>query len=113
VVEDPLTTLEVLAPYVVTTHLRDSVLFEHPRGAAGQWVVLGDGQIDFVRFVGQFRKWCPRASMQLEVITGRPPRVIPYLGAGFLEGISQGAGLGSLRALSRSPRRAIPTWERW
>jgi sugar phosphate isomerase/epimerase len=83
VVEDPLVTLEVLAPYAVTTHVRDSVLFEHPRGAAGQWVVLGDGQIDFVRFVEQFRKWCPRASMQLEVITGRPPRVIPYLEQDF------------------------------
>jgi 3-oxoisoapionate decarboxylase len=83
VVEDPLVTLEVLAPYVITTHVRDSVLFEHPRGAAGQWVVLGDGQIDFVRFVEQFRKWCSQASMQLEVITGRPPRVIPYLEQDF------------------------------
>jgi sugar phosphate isomerase/epimerase len=83
VVEDPLVTLEVLAPYVITTHIRDSVLFEHPRGAAGQWVVLGDGQIDFVRFVEQFRKLCPQASMQMEVITGRPPRVIPYLERDF------------------------------
>jgi len=83
VVEDPLVTLEVLAPYAVTTHIRDSVLFEHPRGAAGQWVALGDGQIDFVRFVELFRKWCPQSSMQLEVITGRPPRVIPYLEPDF------------------------------
>ena len=83
VVEDPMVTLEVLAPYVVTTHVRDSLLFEHPRGAAGQWVVLGDGQIDFVRFVELFRLWCPRASMQLEVITGRPPRIIPYLEQDF------------------------------
>jgi len=83
VVEDPLLTLEVLAPYVDTTHVRDSVLFEHPHGAAGQWVVLGDGQIDFVLFVEQFRKWCPQASMQMEVITGRPPRVIRYLEQDF------------------------------
>jgi sugar phosphate isomerase/epimerase len=83
VVEDPLLTLEVLAPYAITTHIRDSVLFEHPRGAAGQWVALGDGQIDFVRFVEQFRKWCPQSSMQMEVITGRPPRVIPYLEQDF------------------------------
>ncbi len=83
VVEDPLLTLEVLAPYVITSHIRDSVLFEHPRGAAGQWVALGDGQIDFVRFVELFRQWCPQASMQLEIITGRPPRVIPYLEQDF------------------------------
>jgi sugar phosphate isomerase/epimerase len=83
VVEDPLLTLEVLAPYVITSHIRDSVLFEHPRGAAGQWVALGDGSIDFVRFTEQFRKLCPQASMQMEVITGRPPRVIPYLDQDF------------------------------
>jgi sugar phosphate isomerase/epimerase len=79
VAEDPLTTLEVLAPYVVTTHVRDSVLYEHPRGAAAQWVVLGEGSIDFKRFMARYRELCPKAGMQLEVITGRPPRVVPYL----------------------------------
>ncbi|MBV8817393.1 MAG: TIM barrel protein, partial [Acidobacteriaceae bacterium] len=79
VAEDPMVTLEVLAPYVATTHIRDSVVYEHPRGAAAQWVALGDGTIDFRRFVARYRELCPRASMQFEVITGRPPRVIPYL----------------------------------
>lgn len=83
VVENPMVTLEVLGPYVVTTHVRDSAVFEHPRGAAAQWVVLGDGNVDFVQFVTQFRKVCPTASMQLEVITGRPPRVVPYLEPAF------------------------------
>jgi hypothetical protein len=83
VVEDPFVSLETLAPYVVTTHLRDSAVFEHPRGAAGQWVALGDGNVDFVKFAQEFRRLCPRASMQLEVITGRPPRVIPYLEQDF------------------------------
>ena len=83
VVEDPLLTLEILAPYVITSHVRDSVLFEHPRGAAGQWVALGDGQIDLARFVELFRKWCPQAPIQLEIITGRPPRVVPYLEQDF------------------------------
>lgn len=78
-VEDPLVTLEVLGPYTVTTHIRDSVIFEHPRGAAGQWVALGDGIIDFKRFAGRFRELCPQSTMQLENITGRPPTVLPYL----------------------------------
>jgi 3-oxoisoapionate decarboxylase len=51
VMEDPLLTLEVLGPYTVTTHIRDSVVFEHPRGAAAQWVALGDGIVDFKKFV--------------------------------------------------------------
>jgi len=82
-VEDPFVTLETLAPYVVTTHMRDSCVFEVPRGAAGQWVALGDGNIDFPRFVEQFRKLCPHSSMQLEIITGRPPTILPYLEADF------------------------------
>jgi 3-oxoisoapionate decarboxylase len=83
VVEDPFVALETLAPYVVTTHIRDSVVFEVPRGAAGQWVVLGDGNVDFVRFAQRFRELCPKASIQLEIITGRPPRVLPYLEQDF------------------------------
>jgi sugar phosphate isomerase/epimerase len=82
-IEDPFVTLETLAPYVVTTHVRDSCVFEVPRGAAVQWVALGDGNVDLVRFVEQFRKLCPQSSMQLEIITGRPPSVLPYLEADF------------------------------
>ena len=82
-VEDPFVTLETLAPYVVTTHVRDSVVFEDARGAAGQWVALGDGNVDLVRFVREFRRLCPHSSMQLEIITGRPPRMLPYLEADF------------------------------
>jgi len=82
-VEDPFVTLETLAPYVVTTHVRDSVVFEDARGAAGQWVALGDGNVDLGRFVREFRRLCPRSSMQLEIITGRPPRPLPYLEADF------------------------------
>jgi 3-oxoisoapionate decarboxylase len=79
VAEDPLLTLEILAPYVATSHVRDSAVFEHPRGAAAQWVALGDGSVDFVRFTQMFRKLCPQASVQLEIITGRPPEVLAYL----------------------------------
>jgi 3-oxoisoapionate decarboxylase len=83
VVEDPQVTLEVLAPYTVTTHIRDSVVFEHPRGAAAQWVALGDGSIDFKAFIRRYRELCPGAVMQLENITGRPPQVLPFLEEDF------------------------------
>jgi sugar phosphate isomerase/epimerase len=79
VVEDPFVTLETLAPYVVTTHIRDSAVFEVPRGAAAQWVALGDGCVDFKRFVEEYRRLCPQAAMQLEIITGRKPEILPYL----------------------------------
>jgi len=81
--EDPLYTLEVLGPYVVTTHVRDSAVWEQPRGAAFQWVALGDGNIDFHKFVARYREVCPHATMQLEIITGRPPAYLNYLEPDF------------------------------
>ncbi len=83
VVEDPLVALETLAPYVATTHVRDSVVYEHPRGAAWQWVAIGDGSIDLKQLVARYRQLCPNVSMQLEIITGRPPQVMPYLEPDF------------------------------
>jgi sugar phosphate isomerase/epimerase len=83
VAEDPLVTLEVLGPHALTTHVRDSAVFEHPRGAAAQWVALGDGDIDFAKFFTRYRQLCPHAPVQLEIITGRPPRILPYLEPDF------------------------------
>lgn len=77
--EDPLATLENLAPYIVTAHIRDSVVFRHPRGAAVQWVAVGDGSIDMKQLTNRFRQLCPNVPYHLEIITGRPPQVIPYL----------------------------------
>jgi sugar phosphate isomerase/epimerase len=78
VMEDPQVTLEILGPYAVTTHVRDSVVFEHPRGAAAQWVALGEGVIDWTAFFTLYQKVCPQALLQLEIITGRPPQILPY-----------------------------------
>ncbi len=81
--EDPLLTVEVLGPYAVTTHVRDSIVFETPHGAAGQWVAMGDGIIDLAAIIAGFRRLCPQATMQLEIITGRPPRMVNYLDAEY------------------------------
>jgi hypothetical protein len=83
-IEDPQLTLETLGPYAVTTHIRDSAVFEHPRGAATQWVALGDGNaIDFSRFLPLYKQLCPKAVVQLEIITGRAPDVLPYFEPDF------------------------------
>jgi 3-oxoisoapionate decarboxylase len=83
VAEDPFVTLETLAPYVVTSHMRDSAVFETSKGAAGQWVAMGDGNIDYPKFVAEFHRLCPNSAMHLEIITGRPPTPLPYLEADF------------------------------
>ncbi len=81
--EDPVAAFEVLGPYVVTSHIRDSAVYEHPRGAAVQWVALGDGSVDLGGIVRRFAEVCPKAPFQLEILTGSPARVLPYLEADY------------------------------
>jgi len=106
VLEDPLETLEVLAPYVATTHVRDSVVWEHPRGAAFQWVALGDGTIDFKEWTARFAELCPGVPLQLEIITGRPPQVLPFLEPPFWKTLPgrTGAELARFLKLVRNGR---------
>ena len=85
-VEHPEVTMEVLGPVTVTTHVRDTALFAHSRGCAAHWTALGDGSVDFKRIVELHMKICPSAPMHLEIITGRPPRIVPYLEENFWKG---------------------------
>ena len=82
-VENPEVTLEVLGPVTVTTHVRDTAIFEHPRGCAAMWTALGDGCVDLKRLAELQKKLCPQAPLHLEIITGRPPRIVPYLEDSF------------------------------
>lgn len=83
VMENPLVTMEVLGPHVLTTHVRDSAVFEVPQGAAAQWVAMGDGNVDLAQLVSMQQKLCPQAAMHLEIITGRPPQILPYFDRAF------------------------------
>ena len=85
VLEHPLTTIETLGPYAVTLHLRDSVVYEHPRGAAVHWVPLGEGVVDFHEIMDRARRLCPDVYVYVKPITGRPAEVIPYLERDFWE----------------------------
>jgi sugar phosphate isomerase/epimerase len=79
VAESPFVTLEHLAPYVVTSHIRDTAVWEHPRGAAVQWVAMGDGSIGIEKWVRLLQEKCGDCAFTLEIITGRPPRILNYL----------------------------------
>ena len=77
--EDPFLALEILAPYIITSHFRDSVVYGHPSEAVVQWVALGDGSIDMKLLAQRFADLCPKAVLGLEILTGIPPKVLPYL----------------------------------
>ena len=77
--EPPLYSAEVLAPYIATTHVRDTAIWEEDTGAGAQWTVLGQGTVDLEAITALLARDCPGIVVNLEVITGGPPRTIPYL----------------------------------
>lgn len=71
-IEDPHLTLEVLAPYVLTSHVRDSAVWPTPHGAAVAWTRMGDGNIGIDDYVRQFAARCPGRPLSLEIIVTGP-----------------------------------------
>jgi 3-oxoisoapionate decarboxylase len=68
--EDPLDSLRTLAPYVLTTSLRDSAVWETPKGATIAWTAMGEGQIDLKTYFDEFRKLCAGVTVHIETISG-------------------------------------------
>jgi sugar phosphate isomerase/epimerase len=68
--EDPLENLEILGPYVVTTSLRDSAIWESPNGAMVQWTAMGEGSVDFKAYIKRFAQLCPGVPVHIETISG-------------------------------------------
>jgi 3-oxoisoapionate decarboxylase len=78
--EDPLLTAELLAPYTMTGHVRDSRVWAVPGGAMVQHVPVGQGDVDMRRIAALLREQAPpNAVFGLEILTGSPPRFLPYL----------------------------------
>ena len=85
VLEDPHVTLETLAPYVLTSHVRDTAVWRVPEGAAVQWVRMGDGNIGIDSYVKRYVELCPGKALTLEIIvTGA--RKFAYFDPKFWDG---------------------------
>ena len=87
-IENPHLTLETLAPYVLTSHVRDSAVWRTERGAAVSWTRMGEGNVDIEGYIRDFLHKCPGRPLSLEVIvTG--PRLFNYLDTSFWEPYKQ------------------------
>jgi sugar phosphate isomerase/epimerase len=92
-IEDPHRTLELLHPYALTSHVRDSALWRVPEGVAVRWVRMGEGNVGIDEWVKKYLELCPGKALSLEIIvTG--PRLFRIFDAGFWEGY-----------------RNVPAWE--
>ncbi len=104
--ENPLDALETLAPYIVTTSLRDGLVTEIPTGCRVKWTAMGDGQVDFVRFVPRFAELCPGVPIHIETISG-VGRDLPFLEDAFWSAWPRLEGQ-SLAKFLRVMRRKAP-----
>jgi len=80
--EDPHDVLETLAPYVLTSHMRDSALWMSHDGINVEWTRMGEGTVDLARYIRAFVEKCPRRAISVEVITNRQ-RAFNFRDRGF------------------------------
>jgi len=73
--DDPMEFVERLAPYAVTTHLKDMAVDEAPDGFLLSEMVMGTGMLDMKRVIGMIQTARPKTNLLLEMITRDPLRV--------------------------------------
>jgi 3-oxoisoapionate decarboxylase len=85
-IEDPHLTLETLAPYIQTSHFRDSAIWRTPEGAAAvRWTRMGEGTIGMDRLIRTYLEKCPGKALNIEVIVTVQPRMFNYSDPAFWE----------------------------
>ncbi len=84
--EDPHLTLQTLAPYVLTSHLRDGAVWNTPQGIAVAWTRMGQGNVGIAEYIRQYTESCPGRPLSLEVIVSDEPRLLDYRNPEFWSG---------------------------
>ena len=111
VLDDPMETVEKLAPYTFSVHLKDMAAEECEHGYLLSEVPLGEGMLDIKRMVDTIRRAKPDVHFSLEMIT-RDPLEVPCLTDKYwatffdVNGIHLARLLSSLRA--HKPRSPLP-----
>jgi sugar phosphate isomerase/epimerase len=80
--EAPEETVEALAPFALTVHLKDMGVEEYREGFLLAEVPLGNGFLDLPRLIGALRRANPAIRFNLEMLT-RDPLRIPCLTSGY------------------------------
>lgn len=81
--EDPHLTLEMLAPYAETCHVRDSAVWKVPEGIAVRWVNMGEGNVDIDGWVRKFIQARPGLPIIFENLVSGNPRIHRVYDPGF------------------------------
>lgn len=110
-IEDPHLTLETLAPYVITSHVRDTAVWRDKDGVAVKWVRMGEGNIGIRRYAERFQELCPGKPFSLEVIV-TAPRIFAWKDTKFWEAYRRTPAWEFARFLALAdagePHRGLP-----
>ena len=110
--EDALAALETLAPYVLTSHTRDTAVRATESGAEVAWTRMGEGNTGIDAYLERFRALCPGKPVMLEVIVMPAPRQLPYRDAEFRAGYPRMTAEDFQRFVDRvqhAPPAALPS----
>lgn len=108
-VEDPVSALAVLTPHVLTTSLRDTMLWETAEGITTQWTAMGEGCTDLPAFFDLFERTCPGVAVHIETISGFP-RTFPVYEKDFWQSYpdARAADLAAFLMLAKQGRPIGP-----
>jgi sugar phosphate isomerase/epimerase len=111
VLDDPMETIEKLAPYTFNVHLKDMAVQEYEKGFLLSEVPLGEGFLDMKKIVNTIRRAKPQVFLSLEMIV-RDPLEIPCLTDKYWATYEGRNGVYLARALSmvrtNKPRAPLP-----
>ena len=96
--DDPMDVVEQLAPYALTTHVKDMGLEFYPDGFLLSEVRLGEGVLDLPRMFTMIRQARPKTNFILEMIT-RDPLKVPCLTDGYWSTFPDRSGRNLARTL--------------
>jgi sugar phosphate isomerase/epimerase len=96
--DDPMATVEALAPYAICTHIKDMGVAPYEDGFLLSEVPLGEGFLDMRRIVDTIHSARPQCHMTLEMIT-RDPLKVPCLTDKYWATFQDRSGLYLARTL--------------
>jgi sugar phosphate isomerase/epimerase len=107
--DEPYEVVDALAPYALSTHIKDMGLAECPSGFLLAEVRLGAGVLDLPRIFSTVRKARPETKLTLEMIS-RDPLEIPCLRPDYFATFENRPAwrLARLLVLARASKRPLP-----
>ncbi|MDB6069775.1 MAG: Xylose isomerase-like barrel [Verrucomicrobiales bacterium] len=109
--EDPMVNLEVLAPYVLSSGMRDSMIWNDADGVQVQWTAIGEGNMDMKSYGKRYGELCPGAPFILEIISGFA-RSYPWRKPEFWDAYQRVRPAEFARFLNLSQTgKPLPSWQ--